>query len=59
MKTTKTVTEAIHAWGKRYFRSYVWSPTDGFTAVGKAGATFMYDAPYVVNKFKAKGYREA
>lgn len=53
-----TIADAIHAWGKRYFRSYEWSPQHGFTAIGRTGTTHMYDAEYVINKFKRKGYTE-
>jgi len=49
----KPINKAIHAWGKRYFRSYSWDGKE-FIAIGKTGTTHMYDADYVINKFKKK-----
>lgn len=54
LKATQKIEQAIHNWGKRYFRSYQWDSKKGFTAIGRTGTTFMYDAEYVVNKFKRK-----
>jgi hypothetical protein len=53
-KVILSIDEAIHKWGKRYFRSYEWDETTGFTAIGKTGTTHMYDAEYIINKFKNK-----
>jgi hypothetical protein len=48
-----TVNQLIHAWGKRYFRSYQW---DGqtFTAIGRTGITHQYDADYIIQRFKGR-----
>ena len=48
------INNAIHNWGKRYFRSYEWDLKKGFTAIGRTGTTHMYDAEYIINKFKKK-----
>lgn len=61
MKTKKilSVTDAIHNWGKRFFKSYEWYQTRGFIAIGKNGATHYYDAKYVIDRFRNNRFAPA